>query len=121
MAIAPTGPDIVGAPAAGASTQPWPSEKAGFYILFCVIFATFLTFFDQTIFGMLAERIKARTGSRSEIVIIPYDQAYEAGFEDMLRRAPDITKIQRLIGYRPGLGLPEMLERVISYERERRE
>ena len=59
--------------------------------------------------------------SASEITLVPYEQAYEAGFEDMLRRAPDITKIQRLIGYRPGLGLPEMLERVISYERERRE
>jgi len=61
MAIAPTGPDTV-APQAGASTQPWPSERAGFYILFCVIFATFLTFFDQTIFGMLAERIKTTYG-----------------------------------------------------------
>ena len=40
MAIAPTGPDTV-AREAGASTQPWPSERAGFYILFCVIFATF--------------------------------------------------------------------------------
>lgn len=38
---------------------PWPSEKAGFYALFCIIFATFLTFFDQTVFAMLAERIKA--------------------------------------------------------------
>ena len=61
MAIAPTQPDTP-ASEAGASTQPWPSEAAGFYILFCVIFATFLTFFDQTIFGMLAERIKATYG-----------------------------------------------------------
>jgi UDP-glucose 4-epimerase len=50
---------------------------------------------------------------------VPYEQAYEAGFEDMPRRAPDISKIQRLIGYRPVLDLPEMLERVIEYERER--
>ena len=42
----------------GASTQPWPSEAAGFYALFCIIFATFLTFFDQTVFAMLAQRIK---------------------------------------------------------------
>ena len=61
MAIAPTGQDTVAAET-GASTQPWPSERAGFYILFCVIFATFLTFFDQTIFGMLAERIKVTYG-----------------------------------------------------------
>jgi hypothetical protein len=59
------------------------------------------------------------TGSASEIVLVPYEQAYEAGFEDMARRAPDISKIQRLIGYRPVLDLPEILERVIAYERER--
>jgi len=69
----------------------------------------------------LAALVKEMTASASEITLVPYEQAYEAGFEDMLRRAPDITKIQRLIGYRPGLGLPETLERVISYERERRE
>jgi UDP-glucose 4-epimerase len=53
-------------------------------------------------------------------VLVPYEQAYEAGFEDMHRRLPDISKIERLIGYRPKLQLPEMLERVIAYERERR-
>jgi MFS family permease len=65
MAIAPTGPDIVtnaDGGQAGASTQPWPSEKAGFYILFCVIFATFLTFFDGSVFAMLAQRIKVTYG-----------------------------------------------------------
>ena len=69
----------------------------------------------------LAALVKEMTASASEITLVPYEQAYEAGFEDMLRCALDITKIQRLIGYRPGLGLSEMLERVISYERERRE
>jgi hypothetical protein len=59
------------------------------------------------------------TGSASEIALVPYEQAYEAGFENMARRAPDIWKIQKLIGYRPILDLPEMLERVISYERDR--
>ena len=49
----------------------------------------------------LAERIKAKTGSRSEIVTIPYDEAYEAGFEDMPRRVPDLTKIHKAIGYVP--------------------
>ena len=67
----------------------------------------------------LAVLVKALTGSPSEIVLVPYEEAYEAGFEDMRRRAPDISKIQRLIGYRPGLDLPEMLERVIAHERER--
>ena len=67
----------------------------------------------------LAVLVKQMTGSPSEIVLVPYEQAYEAGFEDMARRAPDIGKIQGLIGYRPVLDLPEMLERVIAYERER--
>ena len=67
----------------------------------------------------LAVLVKQMTGSPSEIVLVPYEEAYEAGFEDMPRRVPDISKIQRLIGYQPVLDLPEMLERVIAYERER--
>jgi UDP-glucose 4-epimerase len=67
----------------------------------------------------LAVLVKQMTGSASEIVLVPYEEAYEAGFEDMARRAPDIAKIQRLIGYRPMLDLPEMLERVIAYQSER--
>ena len=66
----------------------------------------------------LACLVKELTGSDSEIVFIPYEQAYEEGFEDMPRRLPDISKIQALIGYRPTLRLPEMLERIIAYERE---
>lgn len=62
----------------------------------------------------LARRIKQVTASRSEIVLIPYDQAYEAGFEDMPRRVPDLTKIHRLIGYKPQVGLDEILQRVIA-------
>ena len=53
------------------------------------------------------------TGRVSEIVLVPYEQAYEAGFEDMARRVPGIAKIQGLIGYLPVLDLPEMLERII--------
>ena len=49
----------------------------------------------------LAEKVRALTGSRSTIVTIPYDQAYEAGFEDMPRRVPDLRKIQALVGYAP--------------------
>jgi nucleoside-diphosphate-sugar epimerase len=67
----------------------------------------------------LAVLVKWMTGSASEIVLVPYGQAHEAEFEDMARRAPDISKIQRLIGCRPVLDLPGMLERVIAYERER--
>jgi UDP-glucose 4-epimerase len=66
----------------------------------------------------LAALVKRMTNSPSDIVLVPYEEAYGAGFEDMPRRMPDISKIQRLIGYRPALGLPEMLERVIAHERE---
>jgi UDP-glucose 4-epimerase len=65
----------------------------------------------------LAEKIKTMTGSESPIVTIPYDQAYEAGFEDMPRRVPDIRKIQGLVGYEPKVHLDEILERVIDYFR----
>jgi UDP-glucose 4-epimerase len=67
----------------------------------------------------LADKIKAMTGSTSEIITIPYDQAYEAGFEDMPRRVPDITKIRRLVGYEPKVQLDETLTRVIDYIRTR--
>jgi UDP-glucose 4-epimerase len=66
----------------------------------------------------LAERVKQMTGSGSEIVRIPYDQAYEAGFEDMPRRVPDISKLQGLIGYEPTVGLDEILARVVEYFRQ---
>jgi UDP-glucose 4-epimerase len=62
----------------------------------------------------LALRIKALTGSSSPIAVIPYDQAYEAGFEDMPRRVPDIAKIRALIGYEPTVQLDEILTRVIA-------
>jgi UDP-glucose 4-epimerase len=67
----------------------------------------------------LAALVKQMTNSPSDIILVPYEEAYGAGFEDMPRRMPDISKIQRLIGYRPVLDLPEMLERVVAYERER--
>jgi UDP-glucose 4-epimerase len=66
----------------------------------------------------LAVLVKEMTRSRSEIVFVPYEEAYEAGFEDMPRRLPDLTKLKRLIGYEPTRSLSEMLERIIAYERE---
>ncbi len=68
--------------------------------------------------GDLAERIRTLTGSQSEIVRIPYDQAYEAGFEDMPRRVPDISKIKALVGYAPTVQLDEILTRVIEHFRQ---
>jgi UDP-glucose 4-epimerase len=63
----------------------------------------------------LAERVKARTGAKSEIVLVPYDRAYEEGFEDMLRRVPDLSKIRSLTGYEPQVALDGILDRVIAY------
>jgi UDP-glucose 4-epimerase len=63
----------------------------------------------------LARRVKQRAGARSEIVLVPYDQAYEAGFEDMPRRVPDVEKIRALTGYDPQVQLDETLDRVIAY------
>jgi UDP-glucose 4-epimerase len=57
------------------------------------------------------------TGSSSEIKLIPYDEAYEEGFEDMMRRVPDISKINKLIGYKPKITLDEILADVIQYQR----
>jgi UDP-glucose 4-epimerase len=63
----------------------------------------------------LARRVKALTGSSSEIVTVPYDEAYEEGFEDMPRRVPDISKIGALVGFRPTMSLDGILLSVIEY------
>ena len=68
--------------------------------------------------GDLAVLVKKLTASSSEIVRIPYDQAYEAGFEDMPRRVPDISKVHALVGYEPTVELDEILTRVIEYFRQ---
>jgi UDP-glucose 4-epimerase len=63
----------------------------------------------------LARRVKERARSASEIVLVPYDKAYEEGFEDMHRRVPDLTRIKALVGYEPKVHLDEILEHVIDY------
>jgi UDP-glucose 4-epimerase len=63
----------------------------------------------------LARRVKELTGSKSEIVTVPYDEAYEEGFEDMPRRVPDITKVGDLVGFRPTVTLDRILQSVIEY------
>jgi UDP-glucose 4-epimerase len=68
--------------------------------------------------GELAALVKRMTASSSEIVHVPYDQAYEAGFEDMPRRVPDISRIRHLVGYEPTVGLEETLARVIEHFRQ---
>ena len=64
----------------------------------------------------LAERIIAASGSSSRIVHIPYDEAYEEGFEDMERRVPDVSKIKALTGWEPALGLEQIIEDAIEFE-----
>jgi UDP-glucose 4-epimerase len=67
----------------------------------------------------LAELVKAVTESGSEIVYIPYEEAYEKGFEDMQRRVPDTSKIRELIGFRPTRALDEIVRSVVNYFRSR--
>src|SRR5215468_1503125 len=65
----------------------------------------------------LAERVRDLSGSTSAIKLVPYDEAYESGFEDMPRRVPDLSKIQSMIGYRPRFSLDDILVHVIEYFR----
>jgi len=65
----------------------------------------------------LAERVKTLTSSESLIQDVPYDQAYETGFEDMPRRVPDISKVKALIGFQPKLELDDIIKSVIEYTR----
>jgi UDP-glucose 4-epimerase len=67
----------------------------------------------------LANRIKSLADSPSRIIFVPYDKAYEEGFEDMMRRVPDLSKINALIGYEPKVGLDDILSHVIDHEREK--
>jgi UDP-glucose 4-epimerase len=63
----------------------------------------------------LAEKVKELTNSDSEIVFVPYDEAYEEGFEDMPRRVPDTSKIKQLVGFQPKMKLEGILQSVIDY------
>ena len=67
----------------------------------------------------LAERVRDLSGSKSIIKYIPYDQAYESGFEDMPRRVPDLSRVSGLIGYAPTLSLDDILNQVIDYFRKK--
>ena len=74
---------------------------------------------SEVTIGELAERVKKMTNSSSAVVKVPYDVAYEAGFEDMTRRVPDISKIQSLIGFAPKMGLDDIIRSVIEHARTR--
>jgi UDP-glucose 4-epimerase len=66
----------------------------------------------------LAERIRALVGGNIQIVHVPYNEAYEAGFEDLRRRTPDLTKIRNLIDFKPSVGLDEILRTMVQSMRE---
>jgi len=63
----------------------------------------------------LARMVKERTGSASPVNYVPYDQAYEPGFEDMMRRVPSVDKLHALTGFRPKTPLTEIIDRVTAY------
>lgn len=67
----------------------------------------------------LAERVLAKTGSSSEIRVVPYDEAYPQGFEDMQRRAPSLKRVAAMIGFRPSRSLDDILDDVIADQRQR--
>ena len=73
---------------------------------------------EEVTIADLAERVKRMTDSASPVQFIPYDQAYEAGFEDMPRRVPDISKVRNLVGYEPRLSLDEIVCRVVEHFRK---
>jgi nucleoside-diphosphate-sugar epimerase len=74
---------------------------------------------EEITIRQLAEKVRSMTRSESPIVLIPYDEAYESGFEDMPRRVPDISKINRAIGYRPRVPLDDIIATVIEYFQRR--
>ena len=67
----------------------------------------------------LAERVREAAGSSSEIRLVPYSEAYAEGFEDMLRRVPDVRRLERTIGFRPRTPLSEIIADVVADQRAR--
>ncbi len=67
----------------------------------------------------LAQRVKQRAGSESEIVFVPYDEAYGSGFEDFRRRVPSISKVQSMIEWEPITQLDDTIDQIIHYYREK--
>lgn len=76
---------------------------------------------EEVTIERLAHLVKERTGSDSPITFVPYDQAYEPGFEDMPRRVPSLNKLEKLTGFRPAIPLAEIVDRVIAHSQERKE
>jgi len=73
---------------------------------------------DEIAVNALAERIIRLAGSRSEVVHVPYAEAYARGYEDMRRRVPDVSKLRALIGFAPETDLDEILCRIIQSQQK---
>ncbi len=69
----------------------------------------------------LAQLVKQRTASTSTIEFVPYDKAYEPGFEDMMRRVPCVDKLEALTGFRPRTPLTEIIDRVAAFFQQKSE
>lgn len=74
---------------------------------------------EETSIRGLAEQVIAAVGSSSDIVYVPYDQAYAEGFEDMMRRVPDVSKLEAKVGFRPTTPLSKIIEDVVAHEKAR--
>jgi len=74
---------------------------------------------EEIAIAKLAERVRDLAGSASPIKFVPYDQAYESGFEDMPRRVPDLNRVRALVGYEPRYTLDDILMHVIDYFRKK--
>ncbi len=72
---------------------------------------------EEVSMEVLARRIVDVVGSSSKVRFVPYDEAYEEGFEDMQRRVPDTTRARELIGFAPGVALDEILAMVVADQR----
>jgi UDP-glucose 4-epimerase len=72
---------------------------------------------EEVTIRRLAEMVRAAAGSSSEIVHVPYSEAYAAGFEDMMRRVPDVSKLERVTGFRPSTPLTQIVADVVADQR----
>ena len=76
---------------------------------------------EEVSIEQLAQLVKQRTNSKSAIEFVPYDQAYEPGFEDMMRRVPCVDKLEALTGFRPRTPLTEIIDRVAAFFQQKAE
>jgi UDP-glucose 4-epimerase len=74
---------------------------------------------EEVTIHRLAELVRDAAGSSSPIQLVPYAEAYAAGFEDMMRRVPDVSKLQRVTGFAPSIPLQRIIDDVVADQRAR--